>query len=174
MDIPIGEYSTRKSVTLPAVPEPNVKLWSASTDLQVGNQTTFILSALNPITSPESVIVQLVVSPPSGISVDETYFVRSGGALYQNTEPIEPGKDSKIVLGIVGNEVGNYSIPAQVYYYYASDERDKVLELDQNLILNVNSEPTSAPNKTILPGFEVMISVLAMIAVVNITALKKK
>lgn len=174
IEIPVSKYGTRKPITLHAVPEPVVKFWSTNNVLQVGNQTTFILSALNPITSPENVIVQLVVVPPSGISVDETYFVKSGGAFYQNTEPIAPGRDTKIVLSMVGNEVGDYTIPANVYYYYANHEEEKILELNGTLSLRIDSTPSPSLHKLWLPGFEATLSILAMIIAVSIMALRKK
>jgi hypothetical protein len=175
--ISVSKYGASETIELNPVPKPVIKFWSTNNASHVGNETIFTLGALNPMTSPEDVTVQLVITPPSGVLVDATYFVKSGGVFYQNTEPIAPGRESKITLSMIGNEVGYYTIPANVYYYYSNQGKDKIPELNTTLSLQVNSneivEPKS-PTPHWLPGFGAPSFILVMLIAASINRLQKK
>lgn len=165
VEIPVSKYGAKKFISLKAVPKPDVNFYSTNNISKIGDNAIFILSVLNPLTSPEHVTVQLVIAPPSGISIYGSW-VKNGGSLYHNTESLAPGEGTTIALEIVGNEVGTYIIPAKVYYYYANLEDEKLPELDAILELTVESNVESeSEDRPTIAGFESMFFVTAMVIV---------
>lgn len=171
IDVPVGRDDTKQPIILKAMPRPIIGFSSTNTVANVGNRTIFLLNVLNPI-GAEDVTVQLVIKPPPGVSVDETYYAKLGGALYYNTEPLAPGQDAKIVLGMVGNEVGDYTISANVSYYYGTLIEDKLPELNETLSLHIEPSPSKQEPRPGIPGFEAVFLITSMIVASNVRGLR--
>lgn len=111
-------------------PTEQTKPYSASINLH-GEKTNFVkgedilfkLSAVNLITKP-TMHVQVIIIPPSGMSVSSSEFVESGAGQYTAVYDLEPGKGKDIEVRIVANQIGNFNVNGRVVYYFGNDKKD--------------------------------------------------
>ncbi|MHC1575097.1 MAG: BatD family protein [Candidatus Methanogasteraceae archaeon] len=117
---------------LPTAPQnASVKLHGERTDVMIGDDILLKLSAVNLITKPV-MHVQVIVIPPSGMSVTSSGFAMSGAGQFTSDYEIEPGVGRDIEVAIVANQVGNFTVEGRVVYYFGSDianAEDYTLEL---------------------------------------------
>jgi uncharacterized repeat protein (TIGR01451 family) len=138
-----GEYHTARSDgatltvvasagLLPTAPQnASVKLHGERTDVVIGDNILLKLSAVNLITKPV-MHVQVIVIPPSGMSVTSSGFAMSGAGQFTSDYEIEPGVGRNIEVAIVANQVGNFTVEGRVVYYFGDDigtAEDYTLEL---------------------------------------------
>ncbi len=83
----------------------------------------FKLSAVNLIIKP-TMHVQVIIIPPSGMSVSSSEFVESGAGQYTAVFNLEPGKGKDIEVRIVANQVGNFNVNGRVVYYFGNNKKD--------------------------------------------------
>jgi len=186
-----GEYHTTRSdsATLtvvasaglqPTAPQnASVKLHGERTDVAIGDNILLKLSAVNLITKPV-MHVQVIIIPPSGMSVASSGFAMSGAGQFTSDYEIEPGVGRDIEVAIVPNQIGNFTVEGRVVYYFGDDmanAEDYTLELPIRVrFVNTGPEPlppTSGNPGGIsgLPGF---IAVVAVIGVLIAAVLLRK
>ena len=117
---------------LPTAPRnASVKLHGERTDVVIGDNILLKLSAVNLITKPV-MHVQVIIIPPSGMSVASSGFAMSGAGQFTSDYEIEPGVGRNIEVVIVANQVGNFTVEGVVVYYFGDDMEnyeDYTLEL---------------------------------------------
>jgi LemA protein len=109
----------------------SVKLYGVKTDVELGENIILKLSAVNLITKP-AMTLQLILSPPSGMSVTSSDFVVSGAGQYTSTYNIEPGSSKDIEITMKADQAGDFNVEGRVIYYFGNDTstgEDHTLEL---------------------------------------------
>jgi len=151
----------------------SVHLHGEKTDVVMGEDILLKLSAVNKITKP-AMTLQVILIPPSGMSVTSTDFVESGAGLYTSTYVIEPGSGRDIEVGIRSNQVGDFVVNGEVIYYFG-DDKENAEEHLLSLPIKVRASPdprqnTPAPTATSkdgkgIPGFEAVFVVAGVLLV---------
>ena len=153
----------------------SVHLHGEKTDVVLGEDILLILSAVNKITNP-TMTLQVILIPPSGMSVTSADFVESGAGQYTSTYVIEPGKGRDIEVGIRSNQVGDFVVNGEVIYFFEGEE-DKPEEHTLSLPIKVreSSSPTPTPTHTHtpssddgkgIPGFEAMFAAAGLLLII--------
>jgi len=137
-----------------APPNASVKLHGERTDVVIGDNILLKLSAVNLITKPV-MHVQVIIIPPSGMSVASSGFVTSGVGQFTSDYEIPPGVGRNIEVMIVANQVGNFTVEGVVVYYFGDDiETTENYKLE--LPIRVRSAdvhpPSATPITTPTPG----------------------
>lgn len=177
-----GNYRITKSniATITVIPsaEPlptkistaSVQLHGEKTDVVVGEDILLRLSAVNLITKP-LMHVQVIIIPPSGMSVTSAGFVKSGAGQFTTTYEIVPGKGRDIEVRIKSNQVGDFEVEGRAIYYFGDDTENVE---DHTLTLPIKVRPkhdiTPAPTDGGgifgLPGFEAMFAIAGLLLAV--------
>jgi len=152
-----GQISTITSTPTysPSEPESSaVLLHGEKTDVVLGEDILLKLSAVNLITKPP-MSVQVMIYPPSGMSVIGSEFVKSGAGIYTTTYTLNPGDGKDIEVHIKSNQVGDFNVKGRIVYYFGED-KDKAEDHTLNLPIKVRKEagqtaPLDSTPKT--PGF---------------------
>lgn len=98
-----------------------VSLHGEKTDVLVGEDVIFKLSAVNKITKPV-MTVQVILIPPSGMSVTSSEFVTSGAGQYTSTYKLEPGAGKDIEIRVKTNQQGDFNVRGEIILYYGDDK----------------------------------------------------
>lgn len=143
------------AVLMPTAPQnASVKLHGERTDVVIKDNILLKLSAVNLITKPV-MHVQVIVIPPSGMSVASSGFAKSGAGQFTSDYEIEPGVGRDIEVAIVANQVGNFTVEGRVVYYFGNDmenAEDYTLQLPIR-VRSVGAGPgPSVPAPTSTPG----------------------
>ncbi|MDD5472710.1 MAG: hypothetical protein PHU34_01040 [Candidatus Methanoperedens sp.] len=104
-----------------STPSASVQLHGEKTDVFVGEDIIFKLSAVNKITKPV-MAVQVILIPPSGMSVTSSEFATSGAGQYTTTYNLEPGAGKDIEVRIKTNQYGDFNVKGEIVYYYGGDK----------------------------------------------------
>ncbi|MBU4221644.1 MAG: LemA family protein [Euryarchaeota archaeon] len=115
-----GATSTPSTTTSPTIANASVKLYGVKTDVEVGENIVLKLSAVNLITKPV-MTAQIILSPPSGMSVTSSDFVVSGAGQYSTTYKLEPGSAKDIEIMIQTVQTGDFIVEGRVIYYFGTD-----------------------------------------------------
>ncbi len=127
----------------------SVHLHGEKTDVVMGEDILLKLSAVNKITKP-TMTLQVILIPPSGMSVTSADFVDSGAGLYTSTYVIEPGVGRDIEVGIRSNQVGDFVVNGEVIYYFG-DDKENAEEHLLSLPITVRASPTPKHTPTPTP-----------------------
>jgi uncharacterized repeat protein (TIGR01451 family) len=178
-----GNYRISKSniATITVIPsvEPtptkistaSVQLHGEKTDVVVGEDILLRLSAVNLITKP-IMHVQVIIIPPSGMSVTSAEFVQSGAGQFTTTYELDPGKGRDIEVRIKSNQVGDFEVEGRAIYYFGDDTESVE---DHTLTLPIKVRPpgiTPTPSTSDgggifgLPGFEAMYAIAGLLIAV--------
>lgn len=153
-----------------------VLLHGEKTDVVLGEDILLKLSAVNLITKP-SMTVQVILYPPSGMSVTGSDFVKSGAGIYTTTYTLNPGDGKDIEIHIKSNQVGDFSVKGRIVYYFGEDKKsaeDHTLTLPLKVRKEIAS--TTAQNsienpvQKSTPGFGIIIGIIAVLFI----SLKKR
>ena len=140
---------------LPTAPRnASVKLHGERTDVVIGDNILLKLSAVNLITKPV-MHVQVIIIPPSGMSVASSGFAMSGAGQFTSDYEIKPGVGRDIEVAIVANQVGNFTVEGRVVYYFGDDTagvEDYTLELPIRVRSADAHPPPATPTTTSTPG----------------------
>ena len=141
---------------LPTAPQnASVKLHGERTDVVIGDNILLKLSAVNLITKPV-MHVQVIIIPPSGMSVASSGFVTSGAGQFTSDYEIPPGVGRNIEVAIVANQVGNFTVEGRVVYYFGDDmtnAEDYTLELPIRVrSVGTLPEPAVTPSAPTTPS----------------------
>ncbi len=153
---------------------PSVIFQATKNIIKIGENAIFTLGALNPIGNP-NMSVQLILKTPNGISVSGSSFAETGAGMYTTTYEIEPGDNMKyITLNLLGNEIGNHNVEAEIHYTIQGENtviQNKVLQLE---IINSEIKNDVITNiKNSVPGFSGIITFIGLSFVVYIIRKRK-
>ncbi|MCX9025739.1 MAG: LemA family protein [Candidatus Methanoperedens sp.] len=117
--------------TTTPVASASVNLYGEKTDVDIGEDIILKLSAVNLITKPV-MNVQVILIPPSGMSVTSSEFATSGAGQFTTTYKLDPGSARDIEVRIKTSQVGDFTVKGRVVYYFGdniSTAEDHTLEL---------------------------------------------
>ncbi|MBU4492539.1 MAG: DUF11 domain-containing protein [Euryarchaeota archaeon] len=167
-----GKSDISKIVVIPSSkPSPtppsnaSVQLHGEKTDVVVGEDILLRLSAVNLITKPV-MHVQVIILPPSGMSVTSSDFVQSGAGQFTTTYEIPPGKGRDIEVRIMSNQVGEFEVQGRIVYYFDDIANAEDYTLRLPIRVRQDNQPTPANtqnNKKWLPGFEVLLAIIGLL-----------
>jgi len=164
--IPSTDGSTSGTSHNPSLSTASVQLHGEKTDVVLGEDILFKLSAVNLITKP-TMHVQVIIIPPSGMSVTSSAFAKSGAGQYTTTYELKPGTGKDIEVAIRSNQVGDFNVNGRIIYYFG-DDIDEAEDHTLNLPIKVRAEPgveqTESPQDT--PGFAALVAAAGVLLVV--------
>lgn len=146
----------------------SVQLHGEKTDVVLGEDVFLKLSAVNLINKPV-MHVQVIILPPSGMSVTSSEFVESGGGQFTTTYEIPPGKGRDIEVRIKSNQIGEFEVQGRIVYYFNDDStnsEDHTLKLPIKVRAGAG-QPTATntpANGKWIPGFEVLSALIGLLA----------
>ena len=145
---------------------PSVYFGTTRTTIKKSEDAIFTLSAVNPIGNP-SMTVQLILKPPSGVSVTSSSFAKAGSGIYTCTQTIESGDNVRsIEVRLTGNQAGIHEIESEVYHQFEgsskSPTRYDTLTLIVEQDLPADSESDDQANG--LPGFAAVAAAIGLLA----------
>lgn len=97
-----------------------VSLYGEKTNVIVGDDIILKLSATHLISQPP-MRVQVLLYPPSGMSVTSADFVESGTGIYSTTFDIDGATGRNIDVHIKSNQAGDFMVRGEVVYYSNGD-----------------------------------------------------
>lgn len=160
-----------KSVSPSELDSSAVLLHGEKTDVVLGEDILLKLSAVNLITKPP-MTVQVILYPPSGMSVTGSDFVKSGAGIYTTTYTLNPGDGKDIEINIKSNQVGDFSVKGRIVYYFGEDKKsaeDHTLILPIKVRKEIASTPAQNsienPVQKSIPGFEAIIGISGLLLV---------
>jgi LemA protein len=133
-DVNFNQPGTTNSPSVtpsPTIANASVKLYGLKTDVELGENIVLKLSAVNLITKPV-MTAQVILIPPSGMSVTSSDFVVSGAGQYSTTYKLEPGSLKDIEIMIQTVQTGDFVVEGRVIYYFGTDlstQEDYTLKL---------------------------------------------
>ena len=145
----------------------SVHLHGEKTDVVMGEDILLKLAAVNLITRP-TMHVQVIITPPSGMSVTSSEFVQSGAGLFTASYEIEPGVGRDIEVRMRSNQVGDFVVNGRIVYYFGDDmdnAEDHTLTLP--ITVRAGAEPTdssSESKESSTPGFGLVIAFMGLAA----------
>jgi len=107
--------------TVCAAENASVVLHGEKTNVVLGEDILLKLSAVNLITKPP-MTVQVILYPPSGMSVTSADFVTSGAGQFTSTFELKHGAGKDIEIRIKTNQVGDFNVTGRVIYYFGEDK----------------------------------------------------
>ncbi len=152
----------------PSVSTASVQLHGEKTDVVLGEDILLKLSAVNLITKP-TMHVQVIIIPPSGMSVTSSAFAKSGAGQYTTTYELEPGTGKDIEVAIRSNQVGDFEVNGRIIYYFGDDRDDAE---DHTLLLPItvraeakNEQVTGTPESegSSTPGFAAVVAIIGLL-----------
>jgi subtilase family serine protease len=139
---------------------PSVYFGSTKTEVKEGENAIITLSAVNPIGNPP-MNVQLILKPPSGVSIYETNWLKAGVGSYEGKFELEPGDVKGISIGMLVNQPGTHYVDSEIYYEV---EGKRIVQHDK---LQIRVIKTPEPQT----GFE---AILVLIGFISAIILKKR
>jgi hypothetical protein len=170
--IPSTEGGTSGSTprSNPSVTTASVQLHGEKTNVVLGEDILLKLSAVNLITKP-TMHVQVIIIPPSGMSVTSSAFAKSGAGQYTTTYELEPGSGKDIEVAIRSNQVGDFDVNGRIIYYFG-DDREDAEDHTLTLPITVRAEPepdqtagTSESEGSSTPGFGAVVAGMILFAI---------
>ncbi len=151
-----------------------VLLHGEKTDVVLGEDVLLKLSAVNLITNPP-MTVQVILYPPSGMSVTSSEFVMSGAGIYTTTYSLNPGDGRDIEVRIKTNQIGDFDVKGRIVYYFGDDKKSAEDHM-RNLSIKVREESATIQNEINpaqkqIPGSGIIIGISALLFAIF---LKKK
>ena len=169
IDLPVPTASTPPPTLTPraspSIRNASVQLHGEKTNVVLGEDILLKLSAVNLITKPP-MHVQVIIIPPSGMSVTSSAFAKSGAGQYTTTYELEPGTGKDIEVAIRSNQVGDFDVNGRIIYYFGDDRDDAE---DHTLILPITvraeaeqgaerTESSSESKGSSTPGFAAVVA----------------
>lgn len=129
----------------------SINLYGEKTEVIIGEDVIFKLSAVNKITKP-TMTVQVILIPPSGMSVTSSEFVTSGAGQFTSTFKLDAGAGRDIEIRVKTNQQGEFVMGGELIYYYGNDISNAE-EQTLSLPIKVNPYvPPSVTSTTPVPG----------------------
>ena len=168
-DIPRTPKPTQDAPRKP--PKVSVDLHGERTNIELGQQSLLKGSIVSFNTNRDKMHAQVIIIPPSGVSVVAADFVKSPAGQYTSDFELDPGKGKDIEVTIIPNEAGEFKVTSKITYYFGDDKDDNGYEevkLDikaspkgSSGSTSGNVEQTSLPNNAPKeePGFGIIFSI---------------
>ncbi|MDP3103722.1 MAG: BatD family protein [Candidatus Methanoperedens sp.] len=169
-----GKSASTKVIVVPSTrpvdgPASNasVQLHGEKTDVKLGEEILLKLSAVNLISKPV-MHLQVIILPPSGMSVTTSEFSKSGAGQFTADYELAPGDLRDIEVKIKTNQVGEFEVQGRIIYYFGDDSahaEDQTLRLP--IRVRESNQPTpiaTQDNGNWLPGFGALIAVIGILA----------
>lgn len=161
--IPSSDRTTESNSPSESGSDSAVLLHGEKTDVVLGEDILLRLSAVNIINRPP-MTVQVILYPPSGMSITGSQFVESGAGIYTTTYILEPGKGRDIEVHITSNQIGDFNVKGRIVYYFGDDKKstDRTLTLPIKVRKEQDAQaPVSTSAKS--PGFEIIIGMIILL-----------
>lgn len=125
--------------------EPYVSLYGHKTNVTVGEEIILHLSAVNPIASPGTLVIQLTLDISSGWSITTSGFAYGGaGGLWTGTYEINQGPNPReIYVHVLPNEPYEGTIFGHIDYYFNEQPEKLKSHIDRELYVVVHPAPSS-------------------------------
>ena len=126
-----GTTASPSATPSPTIANASVNLYGVKTDVELGEDIVLKLSAVNLITKPK-MHVQVIIIPPSGMSVTSSEFSKSAAGQFTTNYELEPGDGKDIEIMIKTVQTGDFIVEGRVIYYFGTDlstAEDHKLEL---------------------------------------------
>ena len=166
-----AELSTTPTEPYAKISTASVNLHGEKTDVVLGEDVLLKLSAVNLITKP-TMHVQVIIIPPSGMSVTSSEFVQSGAGQFTTTYELDSGKGRDIEVRIKSNQVGDFDVDGRIIYYFGDDvenSEDHTLTLPINVRAEADGQnPTPQPSEP-SPGFGLIATFFVILLVSHAT-----
>lgn len=151
------------SGTTPA--QPQVNLYGEKTDVYMGDEIILKLSGTNLITKPK-MHVQVILTPPSGMSVISSEFIESGYGVFTANFDVEPGGQKGIGITLRPNQIGDFIVKGRMIYYFGNN-KEREVNYEQNLPIKVRERYTAPPQpyytQRDIPGFTSWLSLIGIL-----------
>lgn len=195
--MPIPKETVQETEIIPDTPKPtqdaprkppkvSVDLHGERTNIELGQQSLLKGSIVSFNTNRDKMHAQVIIIPPSGVSVVAADFVKSPAGQYTSDFELDPGKGKDIEVTIIPNEAGEFKVTSKITYYFGDNKDDNGYE---EVKLDIKASPkessssgsvsgnagqTTQPNSTPKeePGFEIMFSI--GILIISYLYIKKK
>ncbi|MCZ7383037.1 MAG: DUF2341 domain-containing protein [Candidatus Methanoperedens sp.] len=160
----------------------SVSLHGEKTDVVLGEDVLLKLSAVNLINKPK-MHVQVIIIPPSGMSVTSSEFSKSGAGQFTADYELAPGDGRDIEVRIQSNQVGDFNVSGRIVYYFGDNKatsEDYTLDLpikvlkENSSTQNSSNQNSSTQNSTekATTGFEAVLGISGLLFVIFLV--KKK
>ncbi|MDD5472586.1 MAG: hypothetical protein PHU34_00395 [Candidatus Methanoperedens sp.] len=145
---------------------PTISLHSERTGILVGEEVLLKLSILAPLGKPKMEF-QIILLPPSGMSVTSQEFSQTGGQ-YSQKGTIETGDSRFVDIKLRANEAGDKDVEATVRYYFANDTSNikEVLKSQKIKVIAAEAASTTTKNGEPSDGGSAIIGIIAIIAII--------
>ena len=167
VDYVIGDVT---STPVPSTPVPSgpdsdtyVSLYGEKTNVVLSEDILLRLSAVNLISKPV-MTVQVILYPPSGMSITAQEFVKSGAGIYTTTYKLDPGDSKDIEIKIKPNQIGDFDVKGVIVYYFGGD-KDSVKTITKMLPIKVGDNKEDIKDIQKAPGFEIFVSTIILLMV---------
>ncbi len=141
-----------------------VDLTSDVVKARVGQEFSLTLSVVNLIKNP-NMTLQVILRPPSGMSVVSSEFAQSGVGIYTGTFFVKPGESKAVKITVVPNNAGNFTIKGTIVYYFGNDKKNatvREISIPIEVVKAENDKNSKLPNFKI-PGFSVVLAITGLI-----------
>lgn len=144
----------------------SIDLHGEKTNVVLNEDILLKLSAVNYISMPV-MHVQVIIKPPSGMSVTSSEFSISGAGQYTANYELIPGEGKDIEIMIKPNQVGDFDVKGTVVYYFG-DENEKYEEKSVNLPITVRKGSDTiqndiSPSQRQISGFGLIIGIIGLL-----------
>lgn len=142
----------------------SVSLHGEKTDVVVGEDILLRFSAVNPITKPK-MQVQVIIIPPSGMSVQSSEFTKSASGQFTAIYQLEPGYGKDIAVSIQSNQIGDFNVNSRIIYFW--DDKAQVEDHTLTFPIKVRKETMNiVSNTSRTPGFAGEMAIIGILFVV--------
>ncbi len=172
----ISLISTASAADITTTPSKNasVTLHMDKTTMVVGDMVSLTLTVQPIITTSTAMTAQIILIPPSGMTVISSDFSQTSGGQYSLIDKIEPGKSRSVAAKLKANEIGEFDVEGYAIYYFGEDKASQE-RVDFKKPIKVTSPATPAetpitvetpesPNK----GAKTIIGIVVLILVLLI------
>lgn len=144
---------------------PTISLHAERTSILVGEEVLLKLSILAPLGKPKMEF-QIIIIPPSGMSVASQEFSETGGQ-YSQKGTIETGEARFVDIKLRANEAGDKDVEATVRYDF-EDNKSNVNEVSksQKIIVSAEATPTVTRGGEPSDGGSAVVGIIAIIAII--------
>ncbi len=148
----------------------SIALHREKTKVDVGEEILLKLSIVNYISNPQPMQVQLILAPPSGMSITSTEFTQSTTGQSTSSYTLDPGQNRDIEIKLKANEIGNFNVEGRVIYYFGDNKSSAVIKPFKKPII-VKSAGVVPVGTTAAPpepsdGSSVIVGIIAIIAII--------
>lgn len=145
---------------------PTIALYAERTSILVGEEVLLKLSILAPLGKPK-MEYQIILIPPSGMSVGGSEFSQTGAGQYSQKGTIETGDGRSVDIKLRANEAGEKDVEATVRYYFGDDISNlKEVSKSRKIIVSAEAAPTVARGGEPSGGGSAIVGIIAIIAII--------